>query len=107
LRVRLQIGLSHPHPVNPEQWLDEVNTSTRLWRKFHNTSKVTQQWMQSQPYESCSQSVILSPSSWTTVMSCHDLYEVNIYVHHIWFRGKMEDRWPESNVEAVQECRKP
>jgi hypothetical protein len=107
LRVRLQIGLSHPHPVNPEQWLDEVNTSTRLWRKFHNTSKVTQQWMQSQPYESCSQSVILSPSSWTTVMSCHDLYEVNIYVHHIWFRGKMEARWPESNVEAVQEYRKP
>jgi hypothetical protein len=43
LRVRLQIGLSHPHPVNPEQWLDEVNTSTRLRRKFHYTLKVTQQ----------------------------------------------------------------
>jgi hypothetical protein len=78
LRVRLQIGLSHPHPVYPEQWLDEVNTSTRLLRKFHNTLKVTQHWVRSYPYESCSQS-----QSVTFIMNHSDELPWLIWSEHL------------------------
>jgi hypothetical protein len=49
----------------------EHKLSRRLQRNLHNILEVTWQEVQSQPYESCSQSVRPSPSSWIAVTSCH------------------------------------
>ncbi len=66
-------GALHQHSSTQRIYLQMPTNIYEIADKTpQNTLKVTWQWVQPYPYESCSQSVRPSPSPWIEVTSCHD-----------------------------------